>query len=231
MTGLILQARIGSTRLKNKALLPMCGVPMIELVMRALKHIHADSYVLATEEESLSTLSPIAEEMGFLVFSGPKDDVLKRYALCTEKYNFSTIVRATGDNPLVSVTLANDLLELAQKEKSDYAGFLAMPKGMGVEVISSTALLKAQDEAESSFHREHVAPYLYQNPNLFKILQPTVSKEYFLPNESVTVDTLEDFQNVEKIFAHFGIDKLIDTLSVIDYLKQNNSQTKGEHHE
>jgi len=231
MTGLILQARIGSTRLKNKALLKMSGIPMIELVMRALKNVHADSFVLATEEESLSALSPIAEKMDFLVFSGPKDDVLKRYALCTEKYNFSTIIRATGDNPLVSVTLANDLLKLAQKENSDYAGFLAMPKGMGVEVISSTALLKAQDEAESSFHREHVAPYLYQNPKLFKILQPTVSKEYFLSEASVTVDTLEDFQNVEKIFAYFGTDKLIDTLQVIDYLKQNELKAKGSNHE
>ncbi|MDR2482685.1 MAG: spore coat protein, partial [Treponema sp.] len=78
MTALILQARLDSSRLPGKALLPLGGRPLIFRVMEALKTLPVDRHVLACPEDCAAPFGPLAEEAGFELSPGPKEDVLRR---------------------------------------------------------------------------------------------------------------------------------------------------------
>ncbi|MBO6100874.1 MAG: hypothetical protein J6P07_06030 [Spirochaetaceae bacterium] len=81
MTVLVIQSRLSSTRLPEKALLPLGGKPVLAWVFAAMKKVKADRYFLATDYDSEARLKPVAEENGFECFAGPKDDVLRRFCM------------------------------------------------------------------------------------------------------------------------------------------------------
>ena len=84
------QARLDSTRLPCKALLPLKGGSVIQHVMRALKPVSADYHVLLTDKHSSEVFKYLAVDEGFDVFSGPEDDVLERYYLASVFYDVDT---------------------------------------------------------------------------------------------------------------------------------------------
>jgi spore coat polysaccharide biosynthesis protein SpsF len=219
-TAIILQIRLDSARLPRKALLKLCGEPLSVHVMRSLKRVRADSYILATTEDSREELEPLARLCGFDFFAGPKQDVLARYCQAIRAFGVERVVRATGDNPLVSAKLANLLLERRAALPADYSGYLGMPTGMGVEVVEAAALLKAEAESLDPFEHEHVCPYLYRHPELFKIDRPEAPPEYLLgKGASVTVDTQADFDAIEALFKQLYRGKPLEDETVLAYLK------------
>jgi spore coat polysaccharide biosynthesis protein SpsF len=199
MTGLFLQVRLDSSRLPGKALLPLAGKPMVSHAMEALKKVDADIHALVTDEGSRERLLPLAEDALFEVFVGSKLDVLRRYCDAARHYGVQTIIRATGDNPLVSRDLAEKLLEEHRKFDSDYSGYFGMPLGTGVEIIRAAALLRAERETREPYDREHVTPYLYRNPQEFYLHRPLADRQ-FRSRFRVTVDTKEDYKLVTRIF-------------------------------
>jgi spore coat polysaccharide biosynthesis protein SpsF len=168
--------------------------------MGALKLIPAHVWVLLTDEESKPALEPLAAECGFDVFCGPKDDVLLRYALAAERYRSDIVIRATGDNPLVSGELAASLLEMHRDKGADFSGFLGPPLGTGVEIIQTSALLTAREEAADPYEREHVSPFIYRRPDRFLVYRPQAPSETRFPAARVTLDTAEDYQCLQTIF-------------------------------
>ncbi len=198
--GVLLQVRLDSTRLPKKALLTLGGKAVVSLAMEALKRVPADEYVLLTDDESSQVLSEYAEAAGFEVFTGPKDDVLQRYAMAIRHYDLDIVIRATGDNPLVSGECAAEILKLYQRRKVDYSGFYGLPVGTGVECVRAEALLQAEQDAVSDYDREHVCPYLYNNPQKFIIYRPSAPEECFAPDIRVTLDTEKDYRRLKAIF-------------------------------
>ena len=106
MTGVFLQVRLDSSRLPRKALLDLGGRPVIVRAMEALDGVPADIRALVTTDDSRASLSPLASSCGWEIHCGSKDDVLSRYLGAASRYGTDTIIRATGDNPLVSGHLA-----------------------------------------------------------------------------------------------------------------------------
>jgi len=210
-TGVFLQVRLDSSRLPRKALLPLMGKAVISHAMEALKEIDADVFALLTDEDSEKELRPYAERSGFQVFTGPKEDVLERYALAAEKYQVDTIIRSTGDNPLVSGQCAGLLLKLHHDKEADYSGFRDLPLGTGVECVKTGALLKARIEARAAYDHEHVCPYLYNHPESFIIYRPVAPRECRAPQLRVTLDTMEDFNKLEMIYRELYRDQPIRT--------------------
>jgi spore coat polysaccharide biosynthesis protein SpsF len=197
----VLQARISSTRLPRKALLPLSGRSLGFRVMEALRLVRADAYVLATDAESAPLFADDASEAGFALVVGPRDDVLARYCIAIRSVGAYSIIRATGDNPLVSFELANALQDLYRDgDIPDYASFDAAPVGSGVELVRSSALLEAETEAVDPYEREHVCPFLYRRPGRFRIDRPAAPPPYDRPELRVTVDTLSDYERVKGIF-------------------------------
>ena len=201
MTAVILQARLDSSRLPGKAMLPLNEKPLIFRVMQALNAVKADIRVLACTEDSLSTFAPIAAEANFEVFAGPKEDVLERFCRVIRKYSIDRVIRATGDNPFVFADAADSLNSEAVSLNADYAGYANLPYGAGVESVKASALLRAASETTENFNREHVCPYLYNNPEKFKLHRPPAPQEWHYPDIRLTVDTQEDYNRAVELYA------------------------------
>lgn len=200
MTALILQARLDSSRLPRKSLLPLGGRPLILRVMEALSSIPCGAKVLACPEDSMSAFAPLAEEAGFTLIAGSKDDVLGRYCHAIRKTGADRVIRATGDNPFAFPDAAVALNDEACALGADYAGYCGLPYGAGVESVASAALLRAEKEARQPGEREHVCPYLYGHPELFRLHRPSAPSAWHAPELRVTVDTMEDYENAIALY-------------------------------
>ncbi len=200
MTGVFLQVRIDSSRLPGKALLPLKGKAVIEHAMAALKNINADVHALLTDSASSTGLRPYAERCGFTLFIGNKFDVLKRYADAAMYYGVDTIIRATGDNPLVSSTAAAAILEDHRRREADFSCYTGLPLGTGVEIVQADSLLFADRTAQDPYEREHVNPYLYRRENMFFIHKVPAPPRFTCPEARVTLDTEDDYRYLQLLF-------------------------------
>jgi spore coat polysaccharide biosynthesis protein SpsF len=172
--------------------------------MRRLRGIPADEYILAGDRDGALALGAIARSLGFSVFAGPKDDVLARFAMAATSFGLERVVRATGDNPFVSVELARIALAVADDEGADYVGLAGMPTGMGVEVVDASALLRAAESASSTYDREHVCPFLYGHPADFSIVRPQCPPSHYFPEGRLTIDTAFDYHAALAIYKALG---------------------------
>ena len=203
MTAIILQARLDSKRLPGKSLFLLDGKPLIFRVMEALNQTPADLRILACPEDSFSSFAPLADEAGFKIFSGPKEDVLERYCQAVKFFGVTRVIRATGDNPFVFTDAAFAINAEGLALKADYSGYFGLPLGAGVESVSAAALLRAGESKDAtSFDREHVCPFLYNNGGLFKLHRPLAPLRWQVPNDTrLTVDTQEDFDRAAELYA------------------------------
>jgi spore coat polysaccharide biosynthesis protein SpsF len=201
MTAVVLQARLDSTRLPGKSLLPLGDKPLVLAVMEALREVPADCYILACAEDCAVPFGPLAERAGFALLPGPKDDVLARYGLAIRRFNINRVIRATGDNPFVFADAAAAINAEALALNADYAGYSGLPLGAGVESVEAGALLRAETEAKALPEREHVCPYLYGSPGLFSLHRPLAPRRWQGSRIRLTVDTAEDYERARTLYA------------------------------
>jgi spore coat polysaccharide biosynthesis protein SpsF len=201
MTGVVLQARLDSSRLPDKALLPLNGSPMILRVMQALRHISCDRYILACADDCTAAFEPLAESAGFELAPGSKNDVLGRYGSAVRRFTLDRVIRATGDNAFVFADAAQAINDEAVTLQADYAGYTGLPYGAGVESVAAEALLRAEKEAAAPADREHVCPYLYQHPDQFLLHRPLAPLPWQYPQMRITVDTPADYDHAQLLYA------------------------------
>jgi spore coat polysaccharide biosynthesis protein SpsF len=216
MLAIVLQARIDSSRLPGKALLPLGEKPLILRVMEALDRIPAELRILACPEDSVSSFEKLVQEAGFTLFAGPKEDVLERFCLALKKFNIRHLIRATGDNPFVFTDAAYALITEALTLEADYAGYSGLPLGAGIEYVHAKALLRAGTEAVSEYEHEHVCPYLYNNPDKFLLHRPLAPQHWQTPEIRLTVDTQQDYERAQALYA------------ALDRLEKNGKLSEGE---
>lgn len=202
----IVQARMGSTRLPEKVLKPMAGVPLIELVLRRLeKARELSKIVVATSNNPLNKpLVKHVECLGFACEQGSEDDVLDRYITAATKHSADVIVRITGDCPLVDPALVDECVRHFLEADVDYLSNIdppSYPDGLDIEVMSLAALQRASTEAQTPAQREHVTPYIREND---KFTRRSLGNEQDLSNLRWTVDNSEDLEVITKIFEHFS---------------------------
>ena len=210
LIAVVLQARLDSTRLPEKALLLLEGKPLVLRVMESLNHIGADLKILACPEDSFSSFAPLADEAGFQIYAGPKEDVLERYCQVIRRFSIRRVIRATGDNPFVFPDAAKAINDEAISLNADYAGYFGLPLGAGVESVSADALLHAASQNTSPYEREHVCPYLYNHPELFRLhrpLAPACWQDRAERNIRLTVDTREDYERAQTLYAALNGEK------------------------
>jgi len=220
-TSVLLQVRLDSTRLPRKALLKLSGLTVVEHAMRALDTVEADHRMIVTTEDSEKELRPLTEKCGWGLFVGSKDDVLARYVLAARNTGASRIVRATGDNPLVSASMANGALRLFDESEADFAGFSELPLGAGVEVVRAESLEEAYAEAEDPYEREHVSPFLYRRPERFRIVVPPAPDGYRAPGTRITLDTPEDYAFLKTLYDELYTGIPLDLDTVIPWLTRS----------
>ena len=219
-SGIVVQARLGSTRLARKALLPLGGATLLDMALARLGLVEADCRVLATEPSSAGELAPIARRHGFELFVGPEDDVLERYCMVIRDFRLDRVLRATGDNPLVCHEAANLLMASREGREADYASYVGLPLGMGVESVAAAALLRAGAEARDPYEREHVCPHLYNNPGRFSIDRLEAPADYRCPEGRVTVDTRRDYEFVRGLYGAYYDGRPIPSALILEAIRE-----------
>jgi len=226
--GIFFQVRLGSTRLPRKATLPLPGGNVIQHVMRSLAAVHADVRALLTDRASAAELRPFAEIEGYAVFAGPEQDVLARYCMACREYAVGRVVRATGDNPLTSGSLAAKILRAHEERGADLSHYLECPLGTGVEVVEAEALFAAERDAAAPEEHEHITTFLYRHPERFLIHEPVApASARFADSElpypagfdHVSVDTQDDFDRVRSIFEALYVGRPLEAEQVVQWLR------------
>lgn len=171
----ITQARMGSTRLPGKVMLPVAGKPLLQHHLERLRRVRlADEVVVATTDGAEDTvIADLARSLGFPVFRGSETDVLDRFYQAALAHGAEAVVRVTGDCPLIDPGLIDALLRLflAADPPLDHAAIdiSHYPRGLDAEAVSMTALAAAWREATEPFEREHVTPFIYRHPHRFRL--------------------------------------------------------------
>lgn len=194
MPTVILQARVGSTRLPGKALREIAGKPMLYWCVAALKGAPAvDRLVLATSDRAADDrLAELASAWEIPVVRGPLDDVLARFWLTAQRFPDTFYFRATGDNPLLDRDNPLRTYEAWRADPLDYCCETEMPLGSIVEGFTFAALQRCQEQAVSAAHREHVTLFMKESP-AFRCRFFPAPPEYRRPDLRLTVDYEADF--------------------------------------
>ena len=207
----IIQARMGSSRLPGKVLQDIGGQPMLHrVVLRARRSQLVGQVIVATTtDEGDDPIENFCKTHGFPCFRGDPYDVLDRYYQAARFFDANTIVRLTGDCPLIDPGEIDRTVNAFFRANVDFAANRLPPPwkrttpiGMDTEVVTFTALQQAWREAETKYAREHVMPYFYEEAGRFNIL--LVDLEQDLGHLRLTVDTPEDLRLIREIYRYFG---------------------------
>jgi spore coat polysaccharide biosynthesis protein SpsF len=203
--GIIVQARVASTRLPGKALEPVGGRTILEQCLRRLTAGGVARVVLATttrpEDDALIA---IAQRLGVLVHRGSTDDVLGRFSGAALAYDLDPIVRATADNPAVDIQGPGRVLGALAASNADYVREEGLPYGAAVEGMTAAALHHAAQHADSADDREHVTTFIRRRTDIYRVLVQQAPAPLTRPSLRLTVDTYEDLQWVRELFFRVG---------------------------
>ena len=219
----VIQARMGSTRLPGKVLMPLAGRRALDHVLERVKAAKSvDRVVIATS--TLAADDAVAEycgENGIDFVRGSENDVLSRYLLAFDRFPSDWIIRITADCPLMDPALIDGLVTTATFASDiDYCSNTQAPRkiphGLDIEIFRAGALQKAGREATANEEREHVTPYLYRHPELFGILSSAHPID--LSSHRWTLDTEADYKLLDNILKALppGAFRWQDTLAVLE---------------
>lgn len=221
----MIQARMGSSRLPNKVLKDLCGKPDLQWVIERVKksrRIDEVMVVTSIETENLPLIS-LCANLGVRTFAGSENDVLDRFYQAAKLLRPQRIIRVTADCPLFDWRYLDYALN-EFREDADYLwmGENGFPDGLDLEIIRFEALEEAWKNARLQSEREHVTPFFRNNPNEFII------QVYDFPIKGIghyrwTLDEENDYIMLKKIFGHFvslGKEDFV-TEDVLDFLRAN----------
>jgi len=196
---------MGSTRLPGKVLKKIGDKNLLKHILFRLSKLKREvKVVIATSDLSKDNeLERFCLNNKTLCFRGSEQNVLQRYYLCAKENNFSHIVRLTGDNPFVDIEELDNLIDLHINSHSDYSrSFSVLPKGVGGEIFTFSALELSYKHGKKDNHLEHVNEYIEENEDQFTVSELEVFKEKNRPEISLTVDTAEDYKKACYIVNH-----------------------------
>lgn len=199
---IVIQARMGSTRLPGKTMLDLGGRLVIDhVVSRCRAALSVDRVVVAIPDMSIDDrLEQWCKDNDIFCVRGSAEDVLSRYIKAISAFPCRTLVRITADCPLVDPGMIDALLFLHEALGNDYTSNVGppnFPKGFDIEVVSADVLRRVDSIALLRPHREHVTSYIRENFGEFK----TSGMSYGLnmPDIRLTLDKMEDYQALQKI--------------------------------
>ena len=204
--GIIIQARVDSTRLPAKILFKLpfnSNFTVLEQIIKRCKNVNnLDEIIIATTETEDNKLENIAKIEGVKIFRGNECNVLERFYYAAKIYKLDIIIRLTGDNPCIDPLLISTILENHIRNGADYTKTEGYSIGLDVEVFNFNALEKAYKNATKDYEKEHVTPYINRNPKIFKINEVKASQELYAPDIRITLDTEEDYALLCAVFDY-----------------------------
>jgi len=219
---LIVQARLGSTRLPGKILRPLLGKLMLEWELERLKKAkRVDEFVLATTNKTEDdAVVGVGERAEFTCFRGNENDVLDRYYHAAKEAKADVVVRVTGDCPLHDPEVVDRVVEHFFDSGADYAKTPEnYPEGLDTEVFSFKALEDSWKEAKLPSEREHVTLFIRNHPERFRI-DSWRTGAFDHSSYHWSVDTEADFRFVESVYENLGGDTMFHMNDVLALLER-----------
>ncbi|MDB4279398.1 glycosyltransferase family protein [Paraglaciecola sp.] len=233
-TNIILQARMSSCRLPEKVLKPILGQPMLVRQIERLQRANlVDEIIIATSDEPTDdAIELLSRDLNLFCFRGNLNNVLDRYYQANQEYPSEHIVRVTGDCPLIEPEIIDSVVQLHITENNDYTSNCdpnTFPDGLDVEVLTQSTLQRIHYCANKRSEREHVTLFIQNNPGLFKQGNLAFSTDYSAYRW--TVDEVEDFEFVTKVYEHlynkkphFSFQDILNLIEDHPELKEINHQ-------
>jgi spore coat polysaccharide biosynthesis protein SpsF len=238
----IIQARISSTRLPGKVVLPLCGNTLLaRMVERVSFAKSAGKIVVATtsNEEDIQIVE-WCQQNNIEVYQGSKFDLLDRHYQVASKWKAKAIVKIPSDCPLIDPALIDKVIEFyfLNEGRYDYVSNLhpaTYPDGNDVEVMSFAALEQAWENATATMELEHTTPYLWENPGQFRIGNMVWETGFnFSMSHRWTIDYPEDYEFIKQVYERlypsnpqFSLADILQLLEEEPSLKKINEKWVG----
>ncbi len=224
MTGIIIQARTGSTRLPGKVLFPFGPSTMLEYcINRTLLSRLADTVIVATTTDpDDDAIQKLCEKKGVPVYRGPENDVLQRYIDAAQHFGIQVVVRVCADNPFIDPSYIDRLIEAYTRKPADYYSFqfssgvpaIMSPIGFFGELVTLKALLSVKSNNAPPQFFEHVTQYVYRHPERYSVRYLPVPAGLESARIRLTVDTKEDYAVALKAGRMIGFDVSVSASAV-----------------
>jgi spore coat polysaccharide biosynthesis protein SpsF len=201
----LIQARMSSSRFPGKVIQELDSKPMILFqIHRVLKSSLVDDvYVLTSTDNSDDRLCKILLENDIKIFRGSLLNVNERYLEFLKSHTQCKVfVRLTADCPLSCSDIINEAIAILKEYNLDYVSNTLLPTfpdGTDVEVVSSDAFISLEKWSLTEYQKEHVTPFIYQNPNKFKL--GNIFNRQNFSMYRCTIDTRLDFLAVAKLLS------------------------------
>lgn len=238
----IIQARSGSTRLPNKILLPLANAPLLYRMYErvAASHLKGIVVIATTTDSTDDKTAELCNEYNINCFRGHPTDLLDRHYQAALKFNADAVVKIPSDCPLIDKDVIDNVIDYFSKNsnKYDYVSNLhpaSYPDGNDVEIMSMNALKNAWQSASRDLEREHTTPFLWENPDKFRIgnVEWESGLDYSMSHR-FTIDYKEDYDFIKKIYDElypinnkFALKDILDLLERKPEIKKINEEYCG----
>lgn len=238
----VIQARTGSTRLPNKIMRSLAGKPLLaRMAERVLAAERAGTVVVATTTDpSDDPVEELCRAEGFLYYRGDANDLLDRHYQVGKLYNARSVIKIPSDCPLIDPAVIDSVINMYETSDGqfDYVSNLhpaTYPDGNDVEIMTMSALEIAWREAQRPLEREHTTPFLWENPDRFRIGNAAwkTGLDYSMSHRW-TIDYEEDYQFIAAVYnalypadPHFGLNDILGFLALHPEVEALNSRLAG----
>lgn len=219
---IIIQARMTSSRLPAKVMLPLCGKSVLEVMLERLQRFKENIIIATTDDGTQTPIVELCKDLQINYVEGDSDHVLARYykaALKFDLYEDDIIVRLTSDCPLIDPKIVQETIRFFQNSDAEYvcacqnSGF---PRGMDTEVFRVKHLREAYLNATSEYEKEHVTPYIKKHFKCSSFKNPTDHSKYRL-----TLDESDDYKAIVALYDKLSCRNDFSYAEMITILEQN----------
>jgi spore coat polysaccharide biosynthesis protein SpsF len=223
---IIIQARMTSTRLPGKIMLPLCGKPVMQIMLERLDSLKTHLIIATTDDGSEQPIVDLCNKLAIRYYRGDTDNVLSRYYLAASKFGAKekdVIVRLTSDCPLIDPDITRQTVNYFMDNHFDYVSAgtgTGFPRGMDTEVFTFDLLQQAYENATLDYEKEHVTPYIYMTcGKQLKLGQYQNSQNH--SHYRLTLDEPLDFDVISEVYRLFDCQTDFSYEELINKLKQN----------
>lgn len=238
----VIQARTGSTRLPNKIMLPLAGMP---LLYRMYERVAASKFggtivIATTTDKSDDKVEELCKKFQINIYRGHPTDLLDRHYQAAKLLNADAVVKIPSDCPLIDANIIDKVLlfYLNHLDQYDYVSNLhpaTYPDGNDVEIMSINALENAWQNAKRDLEREHTTPYFWENPDKFRIgnVKWETGLDYSM-NYRFTIDYEKDYNFIKQVYDElypvnnkFTLEDILNLLNQKPDIKKINEEYCG----
>jgi spore coat polysaccharide biosynthesis protein SpsF len=226
-TLIVIQARMGSSRLPGKILMPLGSSSVLGYVVTRCRQVAtiADVVVATSRSELDDEVEQWCALHEVSCYRGSENDVLSRYIEASAPYAPDYVMRVTGDCPFIDYEFATEVVRAMRDAPADFVIYpdhdLLLPRGINVELMSYSALLRMDKLGHQPRHREHVTYYSKDYPEEFTRTLFEVPLSLRQPQLRITLDTEEDYELCQAIADTYPSEVIVPTSKVIAYLLEH----------